>query len=584
MFDERSPAFRRRVRWTAWGVVAVLVAWLVASGVVVLQARSRTQAGLDQLSQIRAQLSPSELLAGAGDQALARAVQDFDAGHGHASSVVLAPWHVVPLVSDNVRSAEALTAAAARVAAVGQHAALAFQRVLRGRPADGPARLALLDQVQAIAETAQQGLSPLQLGPDFFLVSPLGDARSQFLSRVESLRTAFANVQAAAAGLRQLLAGPRQYLLLAANNAEMRDGSGMFLSASVATFSGGNVAVSPTRPIVDVNLPPGAVPVPPSLQALWGWVNPTQEWRNLATSPRFDETGPLAAQMWAAATGQTVDGVLVVDPMAMQALLAAQGPISAAGQTFDASDVLQYLLLGQYQGVSIGDAQAVRRDAIGAVAQGAVAALTTRPWTSSTLLTQLADVGRGRHVLAWARDPVEEHAWQAAGIDGALHGDSLAVGLLNVGGNKLDQFVDVDASLAVTPTGGGAHEATLTLRIKDTAPAGLPSYVGGPYPGLGLSAGEYRGIVAVNAPGVGSLPTFGGLGPQLVAGVDGPTKVSAAGYLDVPAGTEHTVTLRFQLPAGFSSLEVEPSARIPPVTWHFGHRTWQDLRAERVAW
>jgi len=348
MFDGRSPAFRRRVRWTAWGVAAVLVVWVVASTVVVWQARSSTESGLNQLTAIRDELSPAELLAGKGNQALAHAVDDFNAGHGHASSVVLAPWHIVPLVSDNVRSAQALTAAAARVARVGQQAALEFQRVLRNHPTDGPGRLALLDQLQTIAVNAQQHLEPLALGPDFFLVSPLGDARSKFLSRVETLRTAFANVQAVAAGLRQLLAGPRTYLLLAANNAEMRDGSGMFLSAAVATFGGGTVSVSSTRPIVDVNLPPGAVPVPPSLQAIWGWVNPTQEWRNLATSPRFDETGPLAAQMWAAATGQTVDGVLVVDPMAMQALLAAQGPINAAGQTFDAGDVLQYLLLGQY--------------------------------------------------------------------------------------------------------------------------------------------------------------------------------------------------------------------------------------------
>ncbi len=584
MFDDRSPAFRRRVRWTAWGVAAVLVVWIVASGVVVWRAKSSTESGLNQLTTIRDELSPAELLAGKGNQALARAVQDFNAGHGQASSVVLAPWHVVPLVSDNVRSAEALTAAAAHVAHVGQQAALAFQHVLQGHPTDGPARLALLDQLQAIAVTAQNGLEPLALGPDFFLVSPLGDARAKFLSRVETLRTAFANVQAVAAGLRQLLAGPRQYLLLAANNAEMRDGSGMFLSAAVATFGGGTVTVTQTRPIVDVNLPPGAVPVPPSLQPIWGWVNPTQEWRNLATSPRFDETGPLAAQMWAAATGQTVDGVLVVDPMAMQALLAAQGPISASGQTFDAGDVLQYLLLGQYQGVSIGDQQAVRRDAIGSVAQAAVGALTTRPWTSSTLVTQLADVGRGRHVLAWARDPVEEHAWHAAAIDGSLHGNSLSVGLLNVGGNKLDQFVDVDATLAVTPLPGGAHEATITMRVTNAAPSGLPSYVGGPYPGSGLSAGEYRGILAVNAPGGGTLPSFQGLSPRLVAGVDGPTKVSAAGYLDIPAKTERNITVRFQLPPGYSSLEIEPSARIPPITWHFGNTTWQDLRPDRVAW
>ncbi|HWW44039.1 MAG TPA: hypothetical protein VN180_03135, partial [Acidimicrobiia bacterium] len=80
------------------------------------------------------------------------------------------------------------------------------------------------------------------------------------------------------------------------------------------------------------------------------------------------------------------------------------------------------------------------------------------------------------------------------------------------------------------------------------------------------------------------LPTFQGLSPQLVAGIDGPTKVGAAGYLDIPARTERNVVVRFQLPAGVSSMTIQPSARIPPITWHFGNTTWQDLRPERVAW
>ena len=584
MLDGRSPPRRRRVRWLVGGLVAALAIWLLGSTIVVWQARSSTLDGLHQLNDVRTQLSPAQLLAGEGNQALTRALQDFTAGHDHATSVVLAPWHVVPLVNENVRSADTLTAAAVRVTAVAQRAARAFEQVVHSHPATGAARLALLDQLQRIAVTAQQGLSPLKLGPDFFLVAPLGDARNEFLHHVENLLSAFVDVQRAAAGLHELLQGPRQYLLLAANNAEMRAGSGMFLSASVATFGDGTVSISPTRPIVDVNLAPGRVAVPPQLAALWGWVNPTQEWRNLATTPRFDETGPLAAQMWAAATGQTVDGVLVVDPVAMQALLAAQGPINAAGQTFNAGDVLQYLLLGQYQGISIGDPQAVRRDAIGAVAQAAVDTLNSRPWTASALLTQLADVGRGRHVLAWGRNPLEEQAWQAAGIDGALHTNSLAVSLLNVAGDKLDQFIHVDATLAVTSASGGAHDATLTLRMRNEAPSGLPSYVAGPYPGSGLSAGEYQAIVAVNAPAASSLPRFQDLSPQLVAGVDGPTKASAAGFLQIPAGTSRTVTLHFELPAGFSSLLIEPSARVPPITWHFGHMTWQDLRSEHVAW
>jgi len=49
------------------GVAAVLVVWIVASGVVVWRARSSTESGLNQLTTIRDELSPAELLAGKGN-------------------------------------------------------------------------------------------------------------------------------------------------------------------------------------------------------------------------------------------------------------------------------------------------------------------------------------------------------------------------------------------------------------------------------------------------------------------------------------------------------------------------------------
>ena len=70
----------------------------------------------------------------------------------------------------------------------------------------------------------------------------------------------------------------------------------------------------------------------------------------------------------------------------------------------------------------------------------------------------------------------------------------------------------------------------------------------------------------------------------MAAGVDGPTKVVAAGSLVVPRGGRHTVIFRFRLPAGANEVLVESSARVPPVTWHFGGRTWSDTHPERTSW
>jgi hypothetical protein len=393
------------------------------------------------------------------------------------------------------------------------------------------------------------------------------------------------NAQALTAGASQVLRGPRQYLVLAANNGEMRAGSGMFLSSGLATFGGGTFTLGQMGPSANRDLPAGAVALPAQLASLWGWLAPGQHWRNLATTPRFDVTAPLAAQMWQAATGQHVDGVLAVDAVALQALLAAQGPIQVGAQQLTGSDALDYLLLGQYAGVPAQDAsQADRRDQLSAIARASVDTLSSRAWNTQGLVSKLSAVGKGRHLLAWSRDATEERAWEGAGISGELHGDSLAVSVMNFGGNKLDQFLQVSSTLTIQDRPDGGSDARLHLRLHNAAPAGLPGYVSGPSPNSGAAANVYQGLLAVNVPGNASLPFIHGITPTLATGVDGPTKVTGVGYFQVLQGQTRDVTVQFRLPPGMREMTVEPSARVPAVGWQFRALKFTDTAVEHLAW
>ena len=564
-------------------LVAVCAVWLLVSVTLVLLARQHVNSGLNALERARGQLDAESLLNGEGLGALQAAERDFASAHGLAASPVFAPWSVIPLANNNVAAARALTAAAERVTAIGTRATQDASAALRAHPATASARLALLDQVTAIAAGAERDLDAVRLGPDFFLFGPLANARAHFVDRLTRLRDSIANANVLVAGVAQVLRGPQRYLVLAANNGEMRAGSGMFLSVGTATFAEGSFTVSSMQPTPLVTLPPG-VPVTGSLAALWGWVHPSEDWRDLATTPRFDVTAPLAAQMWQAATGQSVDGVLAVDPEALQALLGAQGPIALSGGSVSASTVVPYLLLQQYAGIPASGNQADRSDSLSAVSQAAVATLSSRPWAASTLVGNLASVGRGRHLLVWSRNPVQEQAWEAAGIAGELPPDSLAISIMNFGGNKLDQFLDVDASLSRRPRPDGGQQVHLELRLRNSAPVGLAGYVAGPNPGSGVGEGVYQGILAVSVPGVASLPSIQAIAPTLAAGRDGPTKVVARGYFTVARGEALDVGVDFALPAGLNDLQIQPSARIPPITWHFGQRTFRDTAPERVQW
>ena len=145
-----------------------------------------------------------------------------------------------------------------------------------------------------------------------------------------------------------LLQGPSQLLLLAANNAEMRDGSGMFLSATQVDISDGVVKIGTVSDTADLVLGPGLVPLTGGYASVWGPYLADREWRNLGMSARFDETAAMAAQMWKARTGNDVSGVMTLDIGGLQMLLVGTGPVDAAGREVTADNVVQLLMHDQY--------------------------------------------------------------------------------------------------------------------------------------------------------------------------------------------------------------------------------------------
>ncbi|MGH9048251.1 MAG: DUF4012 domain-containing protein [Acidimicrobiia bacterium] len=580
---DESPAPQPWKRRLLLGAGVAFLLWLIASAFLLIDAKRGIDAGVAQLEAARDRLSPGDLVSGKGRASLELAEDDFDRAAANADSPLLTPIKLVPFVGQQVRSVEAQTEAAADVVAIGEQAMREAEKTFEENPQTGPARVALMETVARIAADAEERMRAVELGPDFFLVGPVGDARGEFAARLKEVETALAESEAIATGFAEFLRGPSRYLMLAANNAEMRAGSGMWLSAGVLTVQDGDFTLSEMVPTGDLTLPEGAVPVTGEFAERWGWFGPTRDLRNTAATPRFDVTAPLAAQMWQAATGESVDGVLVVDPLALRALLAAEGPVDAQGVTLDADDVLSYIFLDQYRMASdVGVDQAARRDQLGAVARAAVDAFETGEWDPPVLVDELAPAGRGRHVLAWSSEPVEQEAWEAAGTAGELTDDSLLVSLMNTAANKLDQFLTVEATID-TSTGGRGTEVTVRLHLANDAPVGEPAYVLGPFPGTGLAEGDYRGILAVDVPGAAAdLRIEGGQG-QVAAGPDGPARVIAT-TVELSRGERREVTVTFRLPDGVDGLRVEPSAREPAIRWRAGDQRWVDDHAERVEW
>lgn len=581
----RTPRPRTLVRWLV-GVAALYV--VVAAGLLLL-ARHQAIEGLDTLDEARDDLTPADLLHGEGEAVLRDARGDFSAAHTITQSALFAPLRALPVLGRQLRSFDALAGGARDITSIGADALQEARAQLGGSLPQGPARVAVLRELGAIAARTRDRVVAVDLGPDDALLGPLASARDDFAEQVGDLQDGLDRTAAAADGMASLLEGPSTYLLLASNNAEMRAGSGMFLSAGLLTIQGGQLALGDMISTNDLFLARPAPIVDTDLADRWGWARPDQEWRNLGLSPRFDVTAEQASRMWQAAGGPPVDGVLGVDVLALQALLAATGPVEVEGETIDTDNVQRILLHDQYVGVDPSD-QSGRRERLAAVAKATVERIDGADADLAAMADALRVAARGRHLLAWGRpERAAEHAaWEAAGVAGTLADDSVLVAVLNRGQNKLDQFLKVDATLDVTEVDDGT-DVVLRIDLANETPPGEPPYVSGLDPALFGGPGVYSGFLSVDVPRAASTPTVDGVDVFTAAGADGATSQVVAVPVELAPGAGSTAIVRFHLPDGVTSLRIEPSARAPSVSWHAvgpqGVRDWTDTDgAQRVTW
>jgi hypothetical protein len=543
-----------------------------------LSAKRSLDRAIDRLQAAELRLEPADVVEGEGGADLEAARHDFADAYSNMNSIFVAPLRVLPVVGRHVNAVRAMSGSAEHTVEIAEDARREMRSVLtKGwdqRAQRVPSMLAFRD----IAAHALGELHDLDLGPGDALIGPVARARGRFEEKLTEARQLLRRARSAADGMATFLQGPTRYLVLAANNAEMRAGSGMVLNVSVITAENGHVVQESNQSTGELQLPSGAVPLQPGdLTGRWGWLLPNEDWRNLASTPNFEETAELATRMWQAQTGQTVDGVLLVDPFALRALLATSGPIAVDDVTLDADNVIQYILHDQYLGLdAVGDNEA-RRDRLGDIADEAVQHFDQGDWKLSTLLRELRSVVDQRHVLAWSVNKKEDAAWKAAGVGGSLHPDSLMVSVMNFGGNKLDQYLGVDAQLDVTPA-ADATSVRLTITLTNRAPENDPGYILG-----GRSPGTYSGILAVDVPGYAFDPRIDGTDELVARGKEGATTV-VAGKIRLERGEARTFTVTFTLPPQVTGLDVEPSARYPAVEWRSGSGAWSSGGAHRVTW
>jgi hypothetical protein len=306
------------------------------------------------------------------------------------------------------------------------------------------------------------------------LIGPLGDLVAELRTRVADGRSAIDAAADAFDVMPRMMGadGPRTYLLLVQNPAEIRATGGLPGSWAVLHARNGRLTMGQQG---DANLfRVGRVPLPltPTEKAIFG-SDFTADPRDINFTPDFPRVAATAAAM-ARAHGVRVDGVFAVDPIALSYVLQGTGPVGIGnGLRIDSGSVAFVLLNTVYRTVQDPVAQ---NDFFNRAARQVFDALVSGQGDQVLAIRGLVLAAGQDRVLAWSSDPEVARVIGANKLSGALPRDTgrtAQVGLyLNDGvAGKMEFYLRHTSDLEATSCAHGVQQLRLSTTFRSTAPA-----------------------------------------------------------------------------------------------------------------
>jgi hypothetical protein len=485
-----GPRTRRVVNWSIGVGVALAVLAAVGLAFAVLSAREDVNAGIR-----RAQRGFEAARSGEGRDAVGRFQRAADS-FGTANDELNAPWaaaaRAFPILGPQAEAVTSVTDQGASLASSAA-AATAEADIDRLRFQGGAIDLDVVREFEGPLEEAAAALQDAAEAVDEvqspWLVGPLADRVDAFEDEVDE---ALPDARIALQGVRlapELLGGdqPRHYFLAFVTPAENRALGGFMGSFGELTAVDGDLELTRSGGVEDLHEPSdrnvATIDGPPDYLARYGGNEVTRFVGDVTLSPDMASVSEVLRQIYPQYGGPPVDGVISVDPVALQALLQFTGPITVDGleQPLTSDNAAEILLREQYLTF---DQRAVRKDFLADATRETFEVLTSGdipgPRQVTEVLGPLVDQGR-LMVHSFAAD--EQAFIEEVGLDGAFPrpegGDLIGLVTQNAANNKFDIFMRRSLEYDVTyDPDTGQVEGTATIRITNEAPAaGLPDII-----------------------------------------------------------------------------------------------------------
>ncbi|MEU4480364.1 DUF4012 domain-containing protein [Micromonospora sp. NPDC023966] len=299
--------------------------------------------------------------------------------------------------------------------------------------------------------------------------------------------------------------GPRSYLLVSQNPAELRATGGMFGAHAVLRAENGRIRMSGQNSASSLGLFTPPLPVSQEVRRLWNDLPGTYP-ADVNLSPDFPTAAALYREMVRRRTGTAVDGVLAVDPLVLSYLLGVIGPVTVPDRpSLAGSTVVRTLLSDAYRTLDTREQDTYFAQAASAVFD----ALFTKAVNPRALLTVFNRSIAERRILFWSVHPAEQRVLGDSRLAGKLREKdtvpTVGVFLNDGSGAKLGYYLRFSATVTVGDCQpDGRRELRLRVTVHSTAPkSGLTKSV----TGLALSGDPYtaRTFVSVYTPTGGAV-------------------------------------------------------------------------------
>ncbi len=482
----RLPRGSGRVLGVAASAVASLIALAtLVFGLATLFAAGDVATGIDHAEAgfDRASEGDEDAAAREFDQSS----EAFSSARDKVSGFWTLPARLVPIVGQHARAVQVVASEGVSLTRTAADTARAVDPD-NVRLLDGGIDLEVIDELAPVLARVESAIvrardrvgdadSPWLVGP---VASRLVELTDELDAAAPAARTASL---AAAEAPTMLGAGePVDWLILLTTPAEARGLGGLVGNFVVVRADDGSFSIIDAGRNEDLNRRLAEVDAtlrgPEQYVARWGAYTPERFFQDVTLSPDLPSVAAVAADLYQQATDTTIEGVLVLDPYAVEAILELSGPVGAGDVRLSAGNVVQFLLVDQYDRFD-GD-ELARVLALNELVTHTFDAFTGGSLPGPRgLAAQIGPVIEADRLgIWWAAGGGATDLLDAAGLDGRFpssdSGDLFGVVHQNSGQNKIDVYLDRSIEYRVVIDDRRAT-ATAAVELTNGAPAdGLP--------------------------------------------------------------------------------------------------------------